>query len=66
MSLERAARNYELTIGQKLLRVHWVSLAVMALITSIGLASLYSIADGSFSPWAERHVVRFFAGLGFI
>ena len=66
MSLERAARNYELTIGQKLLRVHWVSLAVMALITSIGLASLYSIADGSFSPWAERHVVRFLAGLGFI
>ena len=66
MSLKRAARNYELTIGQKLLRVHWVSLAVMALITSIGLASLYSIADGSFSPWAERHVVRFLAGLGFI
>ena len=31
MSLERAARNYELTIGQKLLRVHWFSLAVMAL-----------------------------------
>ena len=46
--------------------MHWVSLAVMALITSIGLASLYSIADGSFSPWAERHVVRFLAGLGFI
>ena len=66
MSLERVVRTYELTIGQKLMRVHWLSLVMMALIVSIGLTSLYSIANGSFSPWAERHVMRFLAGVGFV
>ncbi len=54
----------ELTIGQKLARVPWLAFVVMALIVGIGLASLYSVAGGSFSPWAERHVVRFLAGAG--
>lgn len=54
----------DLTIGQKLLRVPWLAFVVMALIVCIGLASLYSVAGGSFSPWAERHVVRFLAGAG--
>ncbi len=66
MSFERAVRTYELTVGQKLMRVHWLSLLMMALIVSIGLTSLYSIANGSFSPWAERHVMRFLAGIGFV
>ncbi|MFY0614298.1 MAG: rod shape-determining protein RodA [Hyphomicrobiaceae bacterium] len=66
MNSNRVGSNYDLTIGQKLMRVHWLSLLVMAVIVSIGLASLYSIAEGSFSPWAERHVLRFLAGVGFI
>lgn len=57
---------HELTIGHKLMRVHWLSLLLMSLIVSIGLASLYSIANGSFSPWAERHAVRFIAGIGLV
>ncbi|MGI9478910.1 MAG: rod shape-determining protein RodA [Hyphomicrobiaceae bacterium] len=66
MNVNRVGSNYDLTIGQKLMRVHWLSLLVMAVIVSIGLASLYSIAEGSFSPWAERHVLRFLAGVGFV
>jgi rod shape determining protein RodA len=66
MMNNRMPRQYDLTIGQKLMRVHWLSLLVMTLIVSVGLASLYSIASGSFSPWAERHVVRFLAGIGVI
>ena len=66
MSLERAARTYQLTIGQKLMRVHWMSLLVMTLIVSIGLTSLYSVASGSFAPWGERHVMRFLAGVGLV
>lgn len=54
----------ELTIAQKLLRVPWLAFVVMALIVGIGLASLYSVAGGSFSPWAERHVIRFLVGAG--
>jgi len=66
MMSSRMPRQYDLTIGQKLMRVHWLSLLVMALIVSVGLTSLYSIASGSFSPWAERHAVRFLAGVGVI
>lgn len=66
MSVDRVSRHYDLTIGDKLLRVHWLSLFLMALIVSIGMASLYSTGDGSFSPWAERHVTRFLAGVGLV
>jgi rod shape determining protein RodA len=64
--MNRMPRQYDLTIGQKLIRVHWLSLLVMTLIVSVGLTSLCSVASGSFSPWAERHVVRFLAGIGLI
>jgi rod shape determining protein RodA len=64
--MNRMPRQYDLTIGQKLMRVHWLSLFVMTLIVSVGLTSLYSVVSGSFSPWAERHVVRFLAGIGLI
>lgn len=64
--MNRLPRQYDLTIGQKLMRVHWLSLFVMTLIVSVGLTSLYSVVSGSFSPWAERHVVRFLAGIGLI
>ncbi len=66
MSTAGFNRTFDLTIGQKLMRLHWPSMVIMALIVSIGLTSLYSIADGSFSPWAERHVVRFLIGMGLI
>lgn len=66
MRSDRALRSFELSIGQKLLRVHWTSLIVMALIVSVGMTSLYSIANGSFAPWAEHHVMRFLAGIGLI
>jgi rod shape determining protein RodA len=54
----------DLSIAQKLARVPWLALVVMALIVAIGLASLYSVAGGSFSPWGERHVLRFLGGVG--
>ena len=58
--------QHDLSIGDKLLRVHWPVLFVMALIVGVGFASLASVAGGSFSPWAERHVVRFLFGLALI
>jgi len=66
MSLDRLSRGYSLSIGEKLMRVHWLSLILMALIVSVGLASLYSTANGSFSPWAEQHIIRFLAGVGLV
>ena len=55
-----------LTIGEKLLRVHWPVLLVLCAIAAVGVATLYSVADGSLSPWGERHVARFLIGLAVV
>lgn len=55
-----------LTIGQKLQRIHWPVVAVLCVIAGVGVASLYSVADGSLTPWGERHALRFLLGLGLI
>lgn len=54
------------TIAQKLWRVHWGVLGIATLIAAMGTATLYSVAGGSFEPWAERHALRFAAGLGLV
>ena len=41
----------------------WLMLAVASAIAATGAVMLYSVAGGSFSPWAERHVLRFMAGI---
>jgi rod shape determining protein RodA len=43
----------------KLLLVNWTLIAAVAGIACIGTAALYSVAGGSFQPWAERHAMRF-------
>ena len=42
--------------------VAWVVPPVAALIGSIGVVTLYSVAGGSMEPWAMRHVVRLIIG----
>lgn len=54
------------TIAQKLWRVHWPMLLVACAIAAIGAAGLYSVAGGSFQPWAERHALRFLIGIAVI
>ncbi len=54
------------TLADKLWRVHWLVLLMMALIASIGVVALYSIAGGSFEPWAEKHALRAALGLGLV
>jgi rod shape determining protein RodA len=53
-------------VAEKLWRVHWIVLIVIALLGSIGVAALYSVSDGSFQPWAERHALRIALGIGLI
>lgn len=55
-----------LSIGEKLWRVHWPLLIVASAVAAIGSAALYSVAGGSFQPWAERHTLRFLVGIGMI
>ena len=55
-----------LTLSQKLWRVDWLLLGVAALIAVVGTATLYSVAGGSFQPWAERHALRFLVGCALV
>ncbi len=53
-------------------RLHWPLIILLTLIASAGVATLYSVAQGSWSPWASRHAVRFaialvlMIGIGFV
>lgn len=50
------------SLGQKLWQVNWGLVVVVAMTGGIGLAMLYSAANGSFDPWATRQSVRFAIG----
>ena len=54
----------QMTLGQKAWQIHWTLLVLTCCIAAIGVTMLYSAGNGSFDPWASRHVVRFVAGLG--
>ena len=54
------------SLARKVLHVDWVLLAVLGLLAAIGTATLYSVAGGSFEPWAERHALRFLLGAGLV
>lgn len=47
----------------RLARVDWLLVVAVTGIAAIGAGMLYSAADGSASPWANRHAVRYGAGL---
>ncbi len=49
----------ELTLADKLRAIQWGLVLLVAVISSIGFAMLYSAANGSFQPWASRQMTRF-------
>ena len=52
-----------MTLGEKLLHINWTLVILICLVASIGFAMLYSAANGAYSPWASRQMIRFAAGL---
>ena len=54
------------TLLDRLSEINWALLVVLSLLAAVGLAALYSVAGGSWSPWAERHALRFLIGLGLV
>jgi rod shape determining protein RodA len=52
-----------LRFPEKLARLHWPFVALLALIGLVGYLVLYSAGGGSHEPWAWRHGVRL--GIGF-
>lgn len=51
------------TIWRRVLRMDWLLIVLIVALAGIGLAILYSAADGSWQPWADRQAVRFGIGL---
>ncbi|MGI9405346.1 MAG: rod shape-determining protein RodA [Hyphomicrobiaceae bacterium] len=52
--------------SERLWAVSWPLVILVSAVAGIGTAMLYSVAGGSFDPWAARHATRFIAGLGLI
>ena len=53
----------ELTVTRKLSHLNWGLIALVTTLAAIGCAMLYSAANGEWSPWAYRHVIRYAMGL---
>jgi rod shape determining protein RodA len=53
------AGRERLTIPEKLLRLNWGLVLLVAIVAGIGLAMLYSAANGSWQPWAGKQSIRF-------
>ena len=63
MSASFEGTRYSVPIWRKLPHVDWGLLFLITLIACAGFAMLYSAAGGSFSPWAERQIIRFVIGV---
>ena len=62
----RYTENIDTVYGAKffkLLKIDWVLVLLLVLLVSIGCLSLYSAADGNWSPWASRHFQRGIIGI---
>jgi rod shape determining protein RodA len=46
-------------LSTKITELDWRLVALLCVIASIGTAMLYSIAGGSWQPWAAKHAIRF-------
>ena len=52
-----------MSVRQKLVEINWGLVLLIVAIACVGFAMLYSVAGGSFAPWAERQMLRFAVGL---
>jgi rod shape determining protein RodA len=62
MRLSIAAAPARISMGRKLVNLNWPLVLMLIMITAVGVAMLYSAAQG-WDPWALRQVVRFGIGL---
>lgn len=64
--LSHRRRRGDMTTTEKLWQVSWSLVFFITLIASVGFLMLYSAANGSWDPWADRQMVRFAVGLTFM
>lgn len=58
----RLNRN-EATIRDKIWQISWPLIILLTMVASVGFAALYSAANGSLDPWADRQMMRFAMGV---
>jgi rod shape determining protein RodA len=63
MNHQFGSAGRELRLRGKLRTLNWTMVALITAISCIGFALLYSVAGGSFEPWADRQIIRFGVGL---
>ena len=52
-----------LSLGRKALQINWGLILIVTATAAIGVAMLYSAANGSWNPWATRQIARYAVGL---
>ena len=57
-----AAARRTLSISDKLYEVNWGLVMLISIIAGIGIAMQYSVAGGSWDPWALKQLIRFVIG----
>ncbi|MDG1885826.1 MAG: rod shape-determining protein RodA [Alphaproteobacteria bacterium] len=50
-------------LGSKIKQLNFGLLLLVTIMCGIGVAMLYSAANGNMTPWAERHIQRYLVGL---
>jgi rod shape determining protein RodA len=63
-TIASAARD--LRLGGKLRSLNWTVVILITVISGIGFGLLYSVAGGSFEPWAGRQIARFGVGIALL
>lgn len=58
-----ALKPVQLNLLQKVLRLNWALILLIFAISGVGFMMLYSVAGGSFEPWAGRQMSRFGVGV---
>jgi rod shape determining protein RodA len=64
MSMRDRQHSNAMTLSQRFWQLNWILILLICALASIGFAMLYSAGNGSYTPWAERQMVRFAIGMG--
>jgi len=60
--LSRGSRKSK-SLLEKISELNWLIILTVVMIAAFGFALLYSVAGGSFDPWAKKQMIRFAIGL---
>ncbi len=57
-----AAARRHLSMADKLYEINWGLVLLITIIACVGVAMLYSVAGGSWDPWASKQAIKFILG----